>query len=289
MTDRLRIGFAGLGLMGLPMARRLLDAGWPLTVWNRTPAKADRLVQAGAFLADTPRALSEASDLVFLCLMDAGSVEQVVFGPDGIGEAGQGTVVDFTTGHPEAARAFHDRFRAEHGRGWIDAPVSGGAPGAKSGTLTVMAGGNVDEIEQVRPAVAAFAARFTHMGPPGSGQMTKLVNQIISGCTMTIVAEAVAFAEKNGVEATRLADALAGGFADSKPFQIFAPRMATRDHEPRLGATDTMIKDLDMVEGVAQAAGASIPMTQTAISLMRDSAALGEGDLDISTLIRRFE
>lgn len=147
MTDRLRIGFAGLGLMGTPMARRVRDASWPLTVWNRTPAKADPLVQAGATLADTPRALSEVCDLVFLCLMDARSVEQVVFGPDGIAEAGQGPVVDFTTGHPDAACGSHDRFRADHGRGWIDAPVSGGPPGAESGTLTIMAGGDAGEIE----------------------------------------------------------------------------------------------------------------------------------------------
>ena len=119
--------------------------------------------------------------------------------------------------------------------------------------------------------------------------MTKLVNQIISGCTMTLVAEAVAFAEKTGVDAERLTEALTGGFADSKPFQIFAPRMATRQIEPKLGATDTMIKDLDMVEAIACAGEARIPMTATANGLMRDSAARGEGDLDISALIRRFE
>lgn len=289
MTERMRIGFAGLGLMGAPMAARLRAAGWPLTVWNRTAAKAAPLVDAGAEQADTPRALADRCDAVFLCLMDAASVEQVVFGPDGIAGGSAKIVVDFSTGHPDAARAIADRLHAQTGMGWIDAPVSGGVPGAENGTLAIMAGGNADQIETVRPAVEAFSARFTRMGPVGAGQTTKLVNQIISGCTMAVVAEAVAFAEKTGVDASRLTEALTGGFADSKPFQIFAPRMAARAHEPKLGATDTMIKDLDLVEELARTSGAKIPLTQTANGLMHDSAAVGEGDMDISALIRRFE
>lgn len=285
---RPRIAFLGLGLMGAPMARRLLAAGWPLTVWNRTAAKCAPLVDAGARRAETPRAAAEAADFVFLCLMDAASVEEVVFGPDGVAGGRAKVAVDFTTGRPEAARAIAARLKAETGAGWVDAPVSGGAPGAEAGALAVMAGGAAEDVERVRPAVMAFAARFTHMGPSGAGQTTKLVNQIISGCTMAVVAEAVAFAERTGVDAARLTEALAGGFADSKPFQIFAPRMAARQFTPKLGATDTMIKDLDLVEEAAAAAGARLPMTGAALALMRAAHAAGEGDEDITTLIRRF-
>ena len=289
MTERAHIGFAGLGLMGAPMAHRLLAAGWPLTVWNRTAAKAAPLVEAGANQAETPQELAERCDYVFLCLMDAASVEKVVFGENGIAGGRAKIGVDFTTGQPDAARAIAQRLRDDFGMGWVDAPVSGGVPGAEAGTLAIMAGGDEADIEAVRPAVAAMSSRFTRMGPAGAGQATKLVNQIISGCAMTVVAEAVAFAEKAGVDATRLTEALSGGFADSKPFQIFAPRMAARVIEPKLGATDTMIKDLDMVEALATQAGAQIPMTATALGLMRQTAAQGEGDLDISAMIRRFE
>ncbi len=289
MTDLPRVGFIGLGLMGAPMARRLRDAGFPLTVWNRTEAKAAPLLDAGAVWAESPAALTDAVDFVFLCLMDAASVEAVVFGPRGVAEGRAEICVDFGTGNPDAARDTALRLKAANGMGWIDAPVSGGAPGAEAGTLAIMAGGAEADIERVRPAVAAFSARFTRMGDVGAGQTTKLVNQIIAGCTFAVVAEAVAFAQKTGVDATRLTEALAGGFADSKPFQIFGPRMAARVHEPVLGATNTMIKDLSLVEAVARGAGATTPLTETALRLMRGAASAGEGEMDISAIVRRFD
>jgi 3-hydroxyisobutyrate dehydrogenase len=275
--------------MGGPMAGRLVSAGFALTVWNRTEAKAAPLRDAGAVWAESPAALTEASDFVFLCLMDAASVAAVVFGPGGVVEGRAEICVDFSTGHPDAARDIAQRLKAANGMGWIDAPVSGGVDGAKAGTLAIMAGGAEADIERVRPAVAAMSARFTRMGDVGAGQATKLVNQIISGCTIAVVAEAVAFAEKTGVDAARLTEALGGGFADSKPFQIFAPRMAAHAHEPILGATDTMIKDLDLVEAVAARAGAKTPLTDAALRLMRDSAAAGDGGMDISAIIRQFD
>lgn len=285
-----RIGFIGLGLMGGPMARRVAEAGWDLTVWNRTAAKADPVVAAGGRVGESPRAVAEAVDHLFLCLMDAASLEAVIFGPDGVAEAeGAGKiVVDFSTNHPDTAREVAARLKAANGMGWIDAPVSGGAPGADAGTLAIMAGGDEAAIEAVRPAVEAFSARFTRMGDVGAGQTTKLVNQIISGCTMAVVAEAVAFARKTGVDAGRLTEALAGGFADSKPFQIFGPRMASDAHEPVLGATDTMIKDLKLVADVGGRAGAKTPLAMTALSIMQESADAGEGGMDISAIIRRF-
>jgi 3-hydroxyisobutyrate dehydrogenase len=284
-----RIGYIGVGLMGKPMVDRLLDAGYPVTVWNRSREKLDPVVERGAVAAETPAQLAAASDYVFLCLMDTKAVEAVVFGPDGVAQANGPTVlVDFSTLPPETSRQFTARLKEANGMGWVDAPVSGGVPGAEKGTLAIMAGGDEADIEAVRPVVMNLCARFTRMGDAGAGQSTKMCNQIISGCTMAVVAEAVAFALRSGVDASRLTEALSGGFADSIPFQLFAPRMAAQDFSNPLGATGTMIKDLDAVEDIAGAVAARVPMTESALSIMRHVADRGDADNDISTIIKYF-
>ena len=163
-------------------------------------------------------------------------------------------------------------------------PVSGGTPAATTGTLTVMTGGAEADMARVRPVLAPLAQRVSHMGPVGAGQMTKLVNQILSGGTMALVAEAIAFAEHAGVDATKLTEALAGGFADSKPFQLLAPRMAARSFENPLGTVAMMLKDLDTVASVG-GADARLPMTDTARALMQRTAEMGHAQDDISTLV----
>lgn len=284
-----RVGFIGTGLMGRPMVARLLGAGHKVTIWNRSRKKLEPLLEQGAIAADTPRDLAAASDLVFMCLMDGNAVEAVVFGPEGVGSvSGPEVLVDFSTIHPETSRDFATRLKAANGMEWVDAPVSGGVPGAEQGTLAIMAGGDEAAIEKVRPVVMTLCARFTRMGDAGAGQSTKMVNQIISGCTMAVVAEAVGFALRSGVDATRLTEALKGGFADSIPFQLFAPRMAARDYSKPLGATSTMIKDLDTVAALAGGNGAPLPMTSAALTIMGAMADRGEGDSDISTIIEYF-
>ncbi|MFN3259774.1 MAG: NAD(P)-dependent oxidoreductase [Pikeienuella sp.] len=280
MTER--IGFIGLGLMGAPMAGRLIEAGFPLTVWNRSAEKAAPFAARGAAVAESPAALAAAVDIVMLNLMDAKAVEAVVFGPAGVAEGkGAAILADFGTIPPEATRDFGARLKALNGMDWVDCPVSGGAPGAAAGTLAIMAGGEAAAAERLRPVMAHLSARYTHMGGPGAGQATKLVNQIIAGCTMAVVAEAVAFAERTGVDPALLTGALAGGFADSRPFQIFAPRMAARTYDPPLGATDTMIKDLAEVER----AGGALPMVSAALAAMRASSAAGDGERDIAAIV----
>jgi len=291
-ASRPRIGYLGLGLMGAPMAARLLKAGYEVTVWNRSPAKAAPLVALGAKQADTPAGLAEASDLVLMCLMDAAAVEHVVFGEAGIAsvkgpDAGPTILVDFSSIHPDATRALAARLKQANGMAWIDAPVSGGVPGAEAGTLAIMAGGAAGDIEDVRPVVMHLCQRFTHMGEVGAGQTTKLVNQIISGCTMAITAEAVSFAKKAGVDANRLTEALGGGFADSKPFQLFAPRMAARDFSNPLGTTNSMLKDLHTVLEVGT--DAVLPFARTAVEVMEQTAANGDGENDISTIVKYFD
>jgi 3-hydroxyisobutyrate dehydrogenase len=222
-----KLGYLGLGMMGFPMTRRLANAGYDVTVWNRSSGKAAALVEAGAKLSAYPRDVAAAASIIFTCLTDAKAVEEVVFGPDGIATArGQGkVVVDFSSIHPDAARAIAARLKAANGMGWIDAPVSGGTMGAEEGTLAVMAGGDAADIERVRPYVLAMARRLTHMGPIGAGQTTKLCNQVIVGCAMAVLAEATRLAINAGIDARRLPEALAGGFADSIPLQLFVPRM----------------------------------------------------------------
>jgi len=283
-----KVAFLGLGLMGAPMARRLAGAGANLMVWNRSREKAAPF-EGKAAIADTPAEAAKGAELVCLCLTDARAVEAVVFGPGGLAEvAGLTRVIDFSSIRPDTTRDIAARLKEKTGAGWIDAPVSGGVPGAEQGTLAIMAGGAESDIAAAKPLVQPMCARFTHMGPVGAGQTTKLANQIIAGCTITIVAEAVNFAERAGIDATKLFEALGGGFADSKPFQIFGPRMAARDYEKPLGTARLMLKDLDTVRDTAKPVDAMLPMTSTAAELLRSTETRDLLDADISALIEMY-
>jgi 3-hydroxyisobutyrate dehydrogenase len=277
-----KLGYLGLGMMGFPMTRRLLNAGHDVTVWNRSAGKAAALVEAGAKPASRPRDVAEAASIIFMCLTDAAAVEEVVFAADGLATAsGQGKlVVDFSSIHPDAARVIAARLKAANGMGWIDAPVSGGTMGAEEGTLAVMAGGDAADIERVRPFVLAMARRLTHMGPTGAGQTTKLCNQVIVGCAMAVLAEATRFAVNAGIDAKRLPEALAGGFADSIPLQLFVPRMVQGIHAPPLGHIATMLKDLDTVIDVARDTSSPVPMAGLAAQLFRLAKAARGADAD---------
>lgn len=282
MTDKTTLGYIGIGLMGTPMAGRLLEAGFPLTVWNRTASKAQPLVDKGAALGESPADVAAKSDIVFLCLTDTKAVEEAIFGENGVAKgARKGAVlVDFSSIQPEATRVMADRLKAETGMDWIDAPVSGGVPGAEAGTLAIMAGGDAAVFAKVEDVVLKMAARFTLMGPSGAGQTTKLCNQVIVGCTMAVLAEAARLATNAGVDATRLPEALAGGFADSKPLQIFLPRMVNAQHEPPLGHVYTMLKDLDSVCDLARSCTSPVPFTAMAAEQFRLLSVRGGNEAD---------
>lgn len=277
-----RLGYLGLGLMGTPMTRRLLTAGHQVAVWNRSEGKVAPLVAAGARRAATPRDMLTNADIVFMCVTDAAAVEEVIFGPEGLAAAsGAGRlVVDFSSIHPDAARDLAARLKDANGAGWIDAPVSGGTKGAEEGTLAIMAGGEAADIERARPYVLHMARRFTHMGPIGAGQTTKLCNQVIVGCAMAVLAEATRLASNAGIDAGRLPEALAGGFADSIPLQLFVPRMVQGIHSPPLGHIATMLKDLDTVADVAQATSTPVPMATLAGQIFRLAKAARGADAD---------
>ncbi|MBR0915238.1 NAD(P)-dependent oxidoreductase [Bradyrhizobium japonicum] len=277
-----RLGYLGLGLMGTPMTRRLLKAGHQVAVWNRSEGKVAPLIAAGAGRAATPRDMLANADIVFMCVTDAAAVEEVIFGPEGLAAAsGAGRlVVDFSSIHPDAARDLAARLKDANGAGWIDAPVSGGTKGAEEGTLAIMAGGEAADIERARPYVLHMARRFTHMGPIGAGQTTKLCNQVIVGCAMAVLAEATRLASNAGIDAGRLPEALAGGFADSIPLQLFVPRMVQGIHSPPLGHIATMLKDLDTVADVAQATSTPVPMATLAGQIFRLAKAARGADAD---------
>lgn len=285
-----RIAFAGIGLMGLPMTRRLLAAGFPITVWNRTPDKCTPLLELCARRAETPAELCAEADILMLCLADTAVVREVVFGPGGVVEgarAGQ-VLVDFSSLEPAATREMAAELERRTGVHWIDAPVSGGTPGAEAGTLAIMAGGREEDVERVRPVLAHLGQRLTRMGEVGAGQVTKVCNQMIVACNALVIAEVVALAEKAGVDASLLAPALAGGFADSRPLQILAPQMAENCFEPVKWHVRTLLKDLDTATRLSREEGSATPMSGLAAQLMRLHGSQGNLERDPATLIELY-
>lgn len=282
---RMKLGFCGLGLMGAAMARRLLAAGHDVKVWNRSSAKLAPLLDLGAHAADTPAAAARDVDGVLMCLFDADAVEAVVFGGEGIAQAqGLDWLVDHSSIPPAITRALAQRLAQANGVDWIDAPVSGGVGGAQTGTLTIMAGGAATHLAQASLAMRAYAGQITHMGPSGAGQAAKLCNQTIVAATIAAVAEAVGLAQRNGIDVERLPAALAGGWADSKPLQVFVPRMLqVQPHS--IGAVSTMLKDIDTVMDVAQACGAPMPITAGVQQGLRSVAAMGLGEAELSAIV----
>ncbi|MFM9382340.1 NAD(P)-dependent oxidoreductase [Pseudomonas sp. UV AK001] len=284
------LGFAGIGLMGLPMCRRLLAAGYPLTVWNRNPAKCAPLVEAGARQVATPAELCGQADVVMLCLADTAVVREVVFGPAGVAEGARNgqLLVDFSSLEPTATREMAAELAQKTGMAWLDSPVSGGVVGAEAGSLAIMVGGDAADLDRVRPMLLALGQRVTHMGGIGAGQVTKACNQMIVACNALVIAEVVALAEQSGVDASLIAEALAGGFADSKPLQILAPQMAESRFEPVKWHVRTLLKDLDTAVKFSREVGSATPISGLAAQLMRLHGAQGFLERDPSTLVKMY-
>jgi 3-hydroxyisobutyrate dehydrogenase len=272
--------------------QRLLERGLSVTVWNRTPDKAAPLVQDGASLAESPRALAESCDIVCLCLTNTAAVHDVVFGAQGIDAVLRmdQLLIDLSSIAPDSTREMAERLGHASGARWIDAPVSGGLPLARAGRLIVFAGGEAEDIVRAAPVFDALSQRVTHMGGHGAGQLAKSCNQMIVACNLVTIAEMLAFASQSGIDATRLPGALAGGFADSLPLQIFGPRMAAGVDTPRIGGLGTFRKDIDQVVRLAGECGAYAPMATRASEVMREASrteSIG-ADPDVSRIVRLF-
>ena len=290
LHDKPRIGYVGVGLMGLPMTRRLLQRGYAVKVCDIASARTEEARAAGATVAATPAAATLDVDLVLLNLPTTDAVGQVVFGEHGVASAIRQPqlVLDFSTVKVEKGRAFAASLREKTGCGWIDAPVSGGPPACAAGTLTVMAGGEAADIERVRPLMADIAGQFTPMGPSGAGSTAKMINQLIVGCAHAVMAEAVVLAEAAGIDAARIPECLAGGYADSSMLQKVYPRIVQRDFAPQ-GYARQLLKDLEMLNDFAGGLKSPIPMAGQALTLYRMLVHLGHAELDTAAIFKLYE
>jgi 3-hydroxyisobutyrate dehydrogenase-like beta-hydroxyacid dehydrogenase len=288
--QRLAIGYVGVGLMGLPMVTRLASLGYRVTCFDTVGAQVAAACAAGALAAASARDAAQGADVVALNLPTTDAVEVAVFGPDGVAAALRPPqlVLDFSTVDVGRGKAFAARLRAQTGCAWIDAPVSGGPPAAASGTLTVMAGGDAADMPRIEPLMNDVAARFTHMGPAGSGLVAKMINQLIVGCVHAVMAEALVVAEAAGIDAARIPSCLAGGHADGTLLQKLYPRMVARDFAPQ-GYARQLLKDLEMVNAFAGSLKAPIPMAGEALSLYRMLIHRGHAELDTGAIYRLYD
>jgi len=283
------VGFIGLGIMGRPMAGHLLKAGFPLTVFNRTRSKTADLAAAGAIVADSPAAVAARSDVIITMVSDSPDVEAVVAGPGGVIEGIRpgAVVVDMSTVAPETERRLDHRLR-ERGARLIDAPVSGGDVGARNATLAIMAGGDVEALDCVRPALATLGKTITHCGPVGSGQVAKLCNQILVGVTLAGVCEALLFARRNGLDPAVMIRAVEGGAAQSWQLQNLGPRIVARDFAPGF-MIDLIQKDLRLVFGAAGPVAAALPATAVVHQLFLSAQGHAEGREGTQSLAKVLE
>ncbi len=258
-----KIGFIGLGLMGSGMSMNLVKAGFPVTVWNRTASKMEPLLEAGAKGAGSPKEVAENSDIVVSIVTDSQDVEEVILGPEGAihGARPGAVVIDMSTISPSVTRRIAEEL-GEKGVGMLDAPVSGGAIGARDGTLSIMVGGEDETFQECLPIFEAMGRTVTHVGGNGMGQTVKLVNQILVGTTMLGVAEALMFAKKSGVDLEKCHAAVSGGAAGSWQLTNNGARLLKGDHEPGFKVKD-YLKDLRLI--MEAAADANMPLVGTSV------------------------
>jgi len=284
-----RVGFIGLGIMGKPMARNVLKAGFPLTVHNRSRAKVDELVKDGAAAAASPKEVASVADIIITMLPNSPDVELVALGPNALkdgAKTGQ-LLIDMSTINPIVSQ----KIAAELARGgvaMVDAPVSGGEKGAIDGTLSIMAGGTPADFERALPVFNALGKTITHMGPLGSGGFTKLANQIIVAINLTAIGEALVFGTKAGVDPQKMVRALSGGLAGSKCLDQKSEKILTGDFAPGF-KVDLHFKDLNLIQDAARSVGAPIPAAALVEQLFAALRVRGRGGLDHSSIVTIFE
>ena len=280
-----KIAFLGMGLMGSRMATRLIQAGFSVAVWNRTASACDVLIDMGA----TALELQDIGQypVILTCLADDAAV-QSVYDQIQAQLCAKQVIVDFSSLSVDQTKALAGQAQL-HQVQWIDSPVSGGTAGAEQGTLVIFAGGDLQTIQDLSLIYNVLSQRVTRMGETGTGQATKICNQLIVAANSTLIAEAVALAAQAGVDTTLLAPALAGGFADSKPFQILTPRMATHTFEPVQWKVQTLSKDLNNAVQLAEQFNLKIPVAKQALSQLQSHQNKGYAEADLATVIQLIE
>ncbi|SAK57435.1 NAD(P)-dependent oxidoreductase [Caballeronia ptereochthonis] len=287
MRTSLTVGFLGTGIMGSPMVRRIAGAGYRVAAWNRTRDKAAPLVSAGVGIVDQARDAVCDADVVVCMLSSGPACDSLLLGERGIIAAMRaGSVLIVMSSIPVDTAQRHAHAAAAHGIGYLDAPVSGGERGAQDGTLAIMAGGDADVFERSR-ALLQTMGRPTRIGPAGTGQLAKLVNQMMVASTIATVAEAMLLAEQGGADPAQVRAALLGGFADSTILRQHAARMITRDFTPG-GPAKYQVKDTKTALAFARNVGLSLPVLGLVDDLFSDMVEHGDGELDHSALIREL-
>ena len=281
-----RIGFAGLGTMGAAMAANLARAGFPLTVWNRTTGRAGPLLELGAKGASTPGALAAESDVVVICVSDSPDVEQVLFGSNGIAATIRpgSLVIDCSTISPTVTWNAAQRLSEQQVQ-LVDAPVSGGSEGAQKATLTIFVGGEPAAVDRARPILEALGKTITHLGPSGSGQAAKAVNQVILAGTYLGVAEGIVLALKSGLDVEQVVGALGGGAAQSWVLANRSGRMIANEY-PLGFKTALHRKDLQIALDLAADVGAALPISALCVQIETSLIAQGYADEDMSAVAR---
>ncbi|MEF9956197.1 MAG: NAD(P)-dependent oxidoreductase [Acinetobacter sp.] len=279
------IAFLGMGLMGTRMATRLCNTGYKVAVWNRSPEACVAIIEQGASALELEQIGNYP--VILMCLADDAAVQNVFERIQPFLRVDQ-TIVDFSSLSVSATHQLALTAKQQNVT-WIDSPVSGGTMGAEQGSLVIFAGGDADTIQQLEPIYQVLSQRITRMGESGTGQATKICNQLIVAANSTLIAEAVALANLAGVDTTLLAPALAGGFADSKPFQILAPRMASHTFEPVQWKVQTLSKDLNNALTLAEAFDLKIPVAQKALSQLQAHQQNGFSEQDLATIIQYIE
>jgi 3-hydroxyisobutyrate dehydrogenase len=283
------IGFLGLGIMGLSMAKRLIEAGHQVTVYNRTASKAAPLVALGAKQAATPRDAAKGNEMVISIVTDSPDVEAVLLGKDGAVHAAEKNAlfIDMTTIAPETARKVGQALK-EKGVAFLDAPVTGGDIGARDGTLSILVGGEQADLERAREAFNVMGKRITHFGPVGAGQTAKACNQILCALNMTGVVEALHLARLSGIDPALVVDALGAGAGGSWALEKLGSRIAKGDFNPGF-YIDLIQKDLRIVQDTAKPLGLPLEGTALAQKLFADNQSNGEGKLGTQAMYKAVE
>lgn len=291
--DSGRIGFVGLGLLGQAIALRLIECGYSLTVWNRESERYGPLKDAGATIARSPRDVALDCDVVCLCVLDAAAVEAVTFGAQGLLSAGSPTpprtklIIDFSTVQPDDTRSFAQRASAAS-CAWIDSPVSGGPEPASRGALTLMIGGQHEDVCVAMPLLAQLGSRVSHVGEVGKGQEMKVLNQAFVGTMYVMLAETLALAQRLGLPVDTVPRCLEGGLADSACLQRIWPRMAAGAFDPPIGRAGQMLKDMKNVDAIRSSTGATLPLLETALEQYRRFVEAAGADAESSSVSRFY-
>jgi 2-hydroxy-3-oxopropionate reductase len=285
-----KIGFIGLGIMGRPMAKNLMEAGYELVLHNRSPEKAEELAEEGnAIAAGSPMEVAEACDIVITMLPDSPDVEAVVAGEGGVleGIRDRALLVDMSTISPVVTEELSEKVR-EQGASMLDAPVSGGDVGAIEGALSIMVGGSEEDFERARPLFDVMGKVATHVGPPGAGQVGKACNQIVVALTIEAVSEALVLGSRGGVAPEKLVEALSGGLAGSAVMEAKKEKFFSHDFEPGF-RIELHHKDLGIALAAGREYGVALPVTAIVDQMLEALKAKGRGDRDHSALLTLLE